>query len=202
MSTLLLDAEETEKQRKKGPKKCNTNLLGGLENGQEVVFPSAANAGNASQLQVLATRPDRHSQILSYSTSTSPNPWLSPAISDDVIEHQVGICKVYLTILVEDRPRIWTRSSCGLCQSRSHPNCSNEELHTRNVCGYMRGIEKVKIGEGVQTLACPLSAHVAAVSSKSVKVAQKLRLPNRKHRFNLPDLPLRLKLLQLHRQSA
>ena len=38
--TLLLDAEETEKRRKKkGPKKSNTQFLGGLENGQEVVPP-------------------------------------------------------------------------------------------------------------------------------------------------------------------
>ena len=38
--TLFLDAEETEKRRKKkGPKKSNTQFLGGLENGQEVVPP-------------------------------------------------------------------------------------------------------------------------------------------------------------------
>ena len=39
MSTLLLDAEETEKRRKKRPKKSNIHFLGGLENGQEVVPP-------------------------------------------------------------------------------------------------------------------------------------------------------------------
>ena len=39
LSTLLLDAEETEKRRKKRPKKGNTHFLGGLENGQEVVPP-------------------------------------------------------------------------------------------------------------------------------------------------------------------
>ena len=41
MSTLLLDAEETEKteKEKKANKKSNTHFLGGLENGQEVVPP-------------------------------------------------------------------------------------------------------------------------------------------------------------------
>ena len=39
LSTLLLDAEETEKEEKKGPQKSNTQFLGGLENGQEVVPP-------------------------------------------------------------------------------------------------------------------------------------------------------------------
>ena len=40
MSTLLLDAEETEKtRRKKGPKKITPIFVGGLENGQEVVPP-------------------------------------------------------------------------------------------------------------------------------------------------------------------
>ena len=41
LHTLLLDAEETEKRRKKkGPKKKGyTQFLGGLENGQEVVPP-------------------------------------------------------------------------------------------------------------------------------------------------------------------
>ena len=40
--TLLLDAEETEKRRKKKErpkKKSNTQFLGGLQNGQEVVPP-------------------------------------------------------------------------------------------------------------------------------------------------------------------
>ena len=37
--TLLLDAEETEKRRKKKTQKSNTQFLGGLENGQEVVPP-------------------------------------------------------------------------------------------------------------------------------------------------------------------
>ena len=40
LSTLLLDAEETEKRRKKKKqKKSNTQKMGGLENGQEVVPP-------------------------------------------------------------------------------------------------------------------------------------------------------------------
>ena len=42
LSTLLLDAEETEKRRKtkkKNQKKRNTQKMGGLENGQEVVPP-------------------------------------------------------------------------------------------------------------------------------------------------------------------
>ena len=43
LGTLLLDAEETEKRKKKkkgkGQKKSNTQFLGGLENGQEVVPP-------------------------------------------------------------------------------------------------------------------------------------------------------------------
>ena len=42
LSTLLLDAEETEKRRKtkkKKNKKSNTQKMGGLENGQEVVPP-------------------------------------------------------------------------------------------------------------------------------------------------------------------
>ena len=40
LSTLLLDAEETEKQEEKErPKISNTHFLGGLENGQEVVTP-------------------------------------------------------------------------------------------------------------------------------------------------------------------
>ena len=38
LSTLLLDAEETEKRRKKN-KESNTQKMGGLENGQEVVPP-------------------------------------------------------------------------------------------------------------------------------------------------------------------
>ena len=37
---LLLDAEETEKRRKKkAPKKGHTQKMGGLQNGQEVVPP-------------------------------------------------------------------------------------------------------------------------------------------------------------------
>ena len=39
LSTLLLDAEETEKRRKKNQKKGNTPKMGCLENGQEVVPP-------------------------------------------------------------------------------------------------------------------------------------------------------------------
>ena len=41
LHTLLQDAEETEKRRtkKKGPPKKNTQKMGGLENGQEVVPP-------------------------------------------------------------------------------------------------------------------------------------------------------------------
>ena len=41
LSTLLLDAEETEKkkEKQKRPKKSNTHFWGGLENGQEVVPP-------------------------------------------------------------------------------------------------------------------------------------------------------------------
>ena len=40
LSTLLLDAEETEKRRKQEKnKKGNTHFVGGLENGQEVVPP-------------------------------------------------------------------------------------------------------------------------------------------------------------------
>ena len=39
LSTLLLDAEETEKRRKKQKKESNTQKMGGLENGQEVVPP-------------------------------------------------------------------------------------------------------------------------------------------------------------------
>ena len=40
LSTLLLDAEETEKKKKKkGQKKSNTHFWGGLENRQEVVPP-------------------------------------------------------------------------------------------------------------------------------------------------------------------
>ena len=38
LSTLLLDAEETEKRRKK-KQKSNTQKMEGLENGQEVVPP-------------------------------------------------------------------------------------------------------------------------------------------------------------------
>ena len=39
LHTLLLDAEESEKEEKKGQKKSNTPKMGGLENGQEVVPP-------------------------------------------------------------------------------------------------------------------------------------------------------------------
>ena len=50
LSTLLLDAEETEKRKKKRPKKSNTHFGGGgLENGQGVAPPFFSNKSGFSK---------------------------------------------------------------------------------------------------------------------------------------------------------
>ena len=59
--TLLLDAEEIEKQ-KKGPKKSNTQFLGGLENGQEVVpqfFSKRSGFSKSSKKPIFIAFPEK-----------------------------------------------------------------------------------------------------------------------------------------------
>ena len=63
LSTLLLDAEETEKRRKKKkPKKSNTQKMGGLENGQEVVppfFPKKSGFLKSSKTPIFIAFPEK-----------------------------------------------------------------------------------------------------------------------------------------------
>ena len=65
LSTLLLDAEETEKRRKKKKrkqKKSNTQKMGGLENGQEVVppfFPKKSGFSKSSKTPIFIAFPEK-----------------------------------------------------------------------------------------------------------------------------------------------
>ena len=59
MHTLLLDAEETEKRRKK---KSNTQKMGGLQNGQEVVppfFPQNSGFSKSSKTPIFIAFPEK-----------------------------------------------------------------------------------------------------------------------------------------------
>ena len=60
LSTLLLDAEETERRRK--TKKRNTQKMGCLENGQEVVppfFPKKSGFSQSSKTPIFIAFPEK-----------------------------------------------------------------------------------------------------------------------------------------------